>query len=353
MANATDVGSCIESCANGTEDKNAAEYSAISLYVSPPLRIIYTFIVILVVAVVLDAIYCTKKRLGLALDEVEYFFVRCLLISDVVAVVVHNGFVCIVTFCSIVIPRFKGVPCTVASLSYIPYCANSLFVIFVCFDRLLLVTNHYEYVKAMTKRLRYSIVVGVWVFSSLGAFLIFLDPELQSSTTTGICKHRPFTNSFGIVFLLLPSGISGMCAIILNAYLFCVAYKSNMAEDVRRQESGITGKQQNNDNTRKNVLNCQYVRVVWGTRQGALGALLLGGSHLLFGGIFSLFEYMIFPLFHGLKYEMLKYIIATLFGFLNIIAHSLLYGFYFRKVRENIRICQKYFAVNNSQRNRP
>lgn len=353
MEDATDVGSCIESF-NYTEDKNAtSDYhnSVVSLYVSPPLRILCTFIVILLVGIVLDAIYHTKKSPNVNTVAVEFFFVRSLLISDVIAVVVHNGFVCIVAFWSIVSSRFKGVPCTVASLSYIPYCTNSLFVILLCFDRVLFIAKHNEYIQIMTKKLRYGIVFSTWAFSFLGVIPIFLDPQLQSNTTTGICAHRPFSNKFGIVFLLLPSVISGMCAIILNAYVFYIAYKSNVAEDARKQESGVTGDLPNNRDGRQNIMSYQFVRVVWGTRQGALTALLLGGSHLLFGGIFSVFEHIIFPLFQGLTYDILKYILAMLFSFVNIIAHPLLYGIHLKMIRRNIRVCKKCFCVNDAQRN--
>lgn len=343
MANATDVGSCIGACANSTEDKNVTgestshHYSVITLYISPLHRIVFTVVIVFIACVVLEAIHTLKKKCWNTLYEIEYFFVRNLLVSDIIAVVVHNGFVCIVALWSIASPHFKGVSCTIASIFYIPYCANSLFVILACIDRLLFFVQRQPYTQVMKhRRIRYAIVFGVWAFSALGIIPIFLDPELQTNAVTGVCKYRPFSNRFGIVFLLLPSLLSAVIAVIQNAIIFRIAYKAVVAEEQRRKESGSSGKQPKCPIKERNARN---------SRKSAITSLMLGGSHLVFGGIFSVIEFMIFPLFDGLTYDILKYILALYFGFLNISAHSILYGYRMSKIRENMKICGKSSRV--------
>ena len=341
----TDVRSCIKFCANGTEDDNVIgenidrHNSFIPLYISPAHRLVFTIIIVLFASLILDAIRTIKKKNWNVSYSVEFFFVKHLLISDIIAVVVNNGFVCAITMWAIASPQFEGVPCTIASMTYIPYCANSLFVILACIDRLCFITIKEKYVKVMEKkRNRYGVVLGVWVLSALGVIPIFLDPELQSSTITGVCKHRPFSSTFGILFILLPPVLSAVVAVVLSSSVYRVAYKSNAAEEMRKQESGAAGNQPLPVQRSRRERMCL---VLCNTRKGAVTSLLLGGSHLLFGGVFAVIEFMIFPLFDGVTYDVLKYILALYFCFLNIFAHAFLYGYHMRKIRENMRICRQ------------
>lgn len=217
MAYVSGAGSCIESSANNSaEDKNVTGESmshhhntVIALYISPLLRVPLTVAIIFFVCIILNAIYIAKRRNSVRLQAIEFFFVRNLLITDIIAVAVRSSFVWFIAFSAVVAKSFKGVPCTIVSLSYIPYCVNSLSVILVCFDRMLFITDQQRYVRMMRdKKIRYGIICSTWVFGILGIIPIFLDPELRTATITGVCKHRPFSNSFGIVFLLLPSALS-------------------------------------------------------------------------------------------------------------------------------------------------
>ena len=345
MANSTDVGSCIKFCANNTEDQNvigsSTDYrnSVITHYISPVHRIIFTVIIVFFAILILDAIRTVKFKYWNKLYTVELFFVRHLLVSDIIAVVINNGFVCAITLWSIVFPCFKGVPCTIASMAYIPYCANSLFVMLACFDRLCFVAKKEIYVEIMDKKKnRYGIVLGVWALSALSLIPIFMDPELQATTVTGVCKYRPFSSTFGILFLVLPSILSAVVVVVLCTCVYRIAYKSNSAEEKRQRKSGASA---NEPKPEKLSRSDRIIHVLCSTRKGAVTSLLLGGSHLLFGGIFAIVEFMIFPLFGGVTYEVLKYIVALYFGFLNIFTHSFLHGYHMKRIRENMRICGK------------
>ena len=340
-----DVGSCINSCANCIEDDDVTgnctdnRNSIITHYISPVHRVIFTVIIVFFATLILDAIRTIKFKFWNKLYAVELFFVRHLLISDIIAVIINNGFVCVITLWSTASPGFKGVPCTVASMAYIPHCANSLFVILACFDRLCFIAKKDTYVKIMDKKkIRYGIIVGVWAISALSLIPIFMDPELEATTVTGVCKYRPFSSTFGILFLVFPSMLSAVVAVVLCALVYRIAYKSNAAEEKRQRKSGVSA---NNPQPKKVSRTERIIQVLCSTRKGAVTSLLLGGSHLLFGGVFAMIEFMIFPLFDGVTYDVLKYIVALYFSFLNIFAHSFLHGYHMKRIRENMRICGK------------
>jgi len=354
----------------------------IALYISPGIRLLLSILVVVIDFVIIDAIKRTHKRYYNSMDSIEFFFVQSLLASGIIATIVHNSVILGIVINTHIHPDTHGIPCAYVGCSYSTHCANSLFVTIVCVDRMLYFSPHtrQKYIKMMTSKIRNIVVLTVWLLSLLGCALMPLDPELSIKTNTGVCAHRVFIRSFGIIMIFIPSILSALLATVANVYVYCLAHSSAMIQLRQMRPSGsITGGRQSYNNTeandtRRNTItreidqnrrrsqiarhgslfvrrSSQMVRqssrqlvhrgsmffmAISSARKSALTCLILAGSHIIMSGIFPLLEFLLLPHYGGLAYDIPKYIVFVLLSFMNLLFHPLLYGFYFERIRRNI-----------------
>ena len=282
----------------------------------------------------IDAILKTRRRYPQRFHSIEFFFLINLLISGIVTVFITNTVAVSVIINTLVNPDTEGVKCYFVAASQSPRCATSLFVMLVCFDRLMFIANHDQYVRHMTKRRCYIIVGVVWLLTIMGNGVMAFDPTMDIMTTNGVCIHRPFINHYGTIVLILPAFLSVIMVIINSVYLFVVAFRSNAERDRQMNLSGATAK----DNINQRRRQSQFVRVLVMSRKSAYTAIFLASTHLIFGAVFPFIEYMVCPRFEGfLIYDILTAVVFVFFEFINLMIHPLLYGFYVQTIRENMR----------------
>jgi len=361
---------------------NATSYhynKLIALYISPGTRLLMSILVVVVDIVIIDAIKRAHKRYHNSMDSIEFFFVQSLLASGIIATIVHNFVVVGIVINTHIHPDTRGIPCAYVGCSYSTHCANSIFVTIVCIDRMLYFSPHtrQKYIKIMTWKIRNLVVFSVWLLSLFGCVLMPLDPELSIKTNTGVCAHRAFINSIGIIMIFIPSILSALVATVANVYVYCLAHNSAMIQLRQMRPSGSITQSNNNpeaNDTRRNTITgqvdqnrrrsqiarrgSQFVRrgsqmvrqssrqlvhrgsmffmAISNARKSALTCLILAGSHIIMSGILPLLEFMLLPRYEGLAYDIPKYIVFVLLSFTNLLFHPLLYGFYFERIRRNI-----------------
>ena len=282
----------------------------------------------------IDAIRKTRKRYPQRFHSIEFFFLINLLISGIVTVFTTNIVALSVIINTLVNPNTKGVKCHVIAASQSPMCGMSLFVMLVCFDRLMFITSHEPYVRYMTKKKCYITAGIVWFLTIIGNGVMVFDPTMNVMTTNGVCIHRPFVNHYGTIVLILPAFLAVVMAIIQSIYLFVVAFRSNAERDRQMSLSGTAAGDATNHRRRPS----QFLRVLVMSRRSAYTAILLASTHLIFGAVFPFIEYMVCPRFEGiLIYDILTSIVFVIFEFMNLMIHPLLYGFYVQMIRENMR----------------
>ena len=309
------------------------------LYLPLAFRLIFMIIVIYLALCAIDAILTTRRRHTQRLNSIEFFFLINLLISDIVAVVTVNVVALSVILNTVINPDTNGVKCYIIAASRSPSCGTSLFVILVCFDRLMFFTNHNCYVRFMTKKKRYILVGIVWLLTTTGNILLLFDPTMEVMSTNGICIHRPFINHYGTIVIILPSLVSVVMAIIQNVYLFCVAYRSNAEQDRHMNISGITA----NDRSHQRRRSSQFMRVMRMSQKSAFTAILLASAHFIFGAVIPLMKYLVYPRYEAnLLYVVLTSVVFVIFEFVNLMIHPLLYGFYVQLIRQNMRHRELY-----------
>ena len=69
---------------------------------------------------------------------------------------------------------------------------------------------------------------------------------------------------------------------------------------------------------------------------------------MLFEGIFAVLEFIVSSLFDGITYDVMKYLVALYFSFLNIFAHYVLHGYHTRQIHEHMRICGKHTIIRTA-----
>ena len=319
---------------NVTFTKDNLGLRIVELYLPLAIRPVFMSIVIYLSLSAIDAILTTRRRHTQRLNSIEFFFLINLLISDIVTVVVINVVALSVILNTLVNPDTKGVKCYVIAASCSPSCGTSLFVALVCFDRMMFFTNHDRYVRFMTKKRRYLVVIMVWLLTIIGNVMILFDPTLEVMSTNGVCIHRPFINHYGTVVIILPALVSVVMAIIQNIYLFHVAFQSNAEQDRHMSTSGITA----NNRVHQRRRSSQFLRVLRMSQKSALTAILLASAHFIFGAAIPLVKYLVYPRYEAnLPYVMLTSVVFVIFEFVNLMIHPLLYGFYVQLIRQNLR----------------
>ena len=368
-------------CTNTTSDHY---HDMIALYISPGIRLFMSILVIVIDILIIDAIKRAHKRYNNSMDSIEFFFVQSLLASGIIAIIVHNAVVWVVVINTHIHPDTLGISCAYIGCSYSTHCANSVFVTIVCVDRMLYFSPHsrQKYIKIMTWKMRYLVVLGVWMLSLLGCGLMPLDPELNNKTNTGVCSHRVFIKSFGILMIFVPSLLSSLLAIIANVYVYCLAHNSAVIQLRQMRPSGnittsrrsaAANSERRNDERRNTITReieqnrrmsqiarrgSQFVRrgsimvrqnsrqlahrgsmffmAISTARKSAITCLILAGSHIIMSGLFPLLEFLVLPHYEGLAYDIPKYIVFVVLSFLNLLFHPILYGVYFERIRKNI-----------------
>ena len=325
---------------NLTVVKENSDFRIVGLYLPLVFRPILMILVIYLALSGIDAILTTRRRHAQRLSSIEFFFLLNLLISDIITVVMVNVVALSVIVNTLVDPDTEGVKCYVVAASLSPSCATSLFVVLVCFDRMVFCTNHDRYVRFMTKKIRYTVISVVWAITIASNAIIIFDPTMELLTINGVCIHRPFINHYGTVALILPALLSVVMAVIQNIYLFCVAFQSNAEQDGHLSISGIRA---DDPATHQRRRSSHFIRVLVMSRRSAFTAILLASSHFIFGAALPLIEYLVCPRFEGfLTYAVLTSVVFVIFQFINLMIHPLLYGFYVQLIRQNMRHREYY-----------
>ena len=329
---------------NETISDEDLAFQIVSLYLPLGLRPIMSILVVYLALCAIDAIRTTRQRHAQRFDSIEFFFLINLLISDIVTVVISNVVSMSVILNTLANPDAKGVKCYIIAASKSPICATLLFVVLVCFDRMMFITMHDRYVRFMTKKKCYIIIGMVWVLTVVSNVLLVFDPTMELKSTNGVCIHKPFHNHYKTVSLIVPALLSVAMVIIQNSYLFYLAYQSNAEQDRQMTVSGITAHSHNNHRNQES--KSQFLRVLKKTRRSAFTAILLATSHLIFGAGFPVMEYLICPMYKDrISYVALTSVVFVFFEFVNLMIHPLLYGFYVRLIRRHLRHRHLYLCL--------
>jgi len=212
----------------------------------------------------------------------------------------------------------------------------------LCFDRLYSIAAPHHYMRNMTKRKGYVIVLVIWLVSFALSFVSFLDPYITSTKTKGPICGVPLYKNFGLVIIILPLVLSGVFVVIQNIYLYCVVLKTTI-----RNDSG-----QANNNTVKGM------RKAWRkfkeTQKASITLFILSLVSIFFGIITPIVYTIVQVQIRNYLAETIIFLLVANFtSNLNILLHSLLYGYFLHSIREslgfNICLCFRRWSEQSSR----
>jgi len=242
------------------------------------------------------------------------------MITDI-GVTLWNGMITVNMIITLVNPTREGIDCRIIAVGSFPYATNNMMLAALCFDCLYSIVAPHNYRRNMTKRKGGVIVLAIWLVSFALSFVSFLDSHITSTKTKGAICGTPLHKIFGLAIIILPLVFTAVFVVIQNIYLYRVVLKTTT-----RNDSGEA-----NNNTLVGM------RKAWRTfkeTQKASTTLLILSVTSIFFGIIAPIVYTIVQV--QIRNHLAKAVIFSLVvnftSHLNILLHSLLYGYFLHSI---------------------
>ena len=312
---------------NGSDNGNytgVKDYSLIKLYLAVPVRLITSLAVVISASIVLLAI----KKIKRPKQTLHFFFIANLMIADIGVAVIRNGVAIVNMLLTIADPMREGIDCRIVAVTTFTNATNGMMLAALCFDRLYSIAAPLHHRRNMTKRKGYVLVSAIWLISFSLSFVSFLDPQLSSNKTKDSFCGTTLYNNFGLVVYIFPLALTAVFVVIQNTYLYCVVLRT-----VTRNSTGKV------DDTRTAAM----WRMIKETKKASITLLILSGTSVIFGilqplSVIIVQSQSVESLFSTIWFAL----VVPLTNNVNILLHSVLYGFFLHSIRQSLgfNICQ-------------
>jgi len=315
---------------NFTNDSDYGNYTGkhkrqnlllLQLYLALPLRIIMSLAIVISASIVLLAIKKSKKETR----ALHFFFIANLMITDIGVVVIRSSIVIVNMIMTLVNPMREGMDCRIMAVATFPTATNSMMLAALCFDRLYSIAAPHHYRRNMTKRKGCVIVLVIWLIPFALSFVSFFDPHITSTKTKGAICGVPLYKNFGLAIITLPFILSAVFVVIQNIYLYRVVLKT-----IIRNDSGEA-----NNNTVKGMKKAW--KTFKETQKASITLSILSGTSIIFGitnpVILTIVQSQVR---NGLVKVVIFPLVVNFTFYLNILLHSLLYGYFLHSIRESL-----------------
>ena len=304
------------------------DYPLVMLYLAVPLWLITSLATVISASIVLLAIKRSKRNT----ITLHFFFVANLMITDIGVAVIRNGMAMVNLVMTIADPTREGIDCRVVAVTTFPISANAMMLAALCFDRMYSIAAPHHYRRNMTKRKGYVLVLAIWLLSFSLSFVSFLDPKISSNKTKGAFCGATLYKHFGLVAIILPIALTAVFVVIQNFYLYCAVLKT-----VTRNSTSKTG-----DDT-SNTRTARTWRMMKETKKASITLLILSGTSVFFGVLQPVITIIIQSQAEGSLFAVIWFSLTVpLTHNINILLHSVLYGFFLHSIRESLgfNICR-------------
>ena len=313
---------------SGTDHEIVEQGSALPGYVSFLVllfQLIVTTVDLLLAGWVVYTIKITRS-----LHKPHNIFVANLLIS---------GMISALLLCLISVPMIISfqlgvnsfITCFMLKIAFFPIRVTSMTFALIAADKVIAITLPLKYKKVMSFRAVATIISGVWLFaliSTAGSIILNVD-GVTDVPEFGACifKGDAFTEYF--LATVMPVTMDSILAITLNIYLAIVAYQIHKQIE---KETRLSGGSNSSQSEKVTTLK----RKQHNTRQNMKPVITL--LVVIFGNVLII---LVFSVLHMLGrnssvfyQELVEYIIIPNGGYLIHLFNPLVYGLYFRQVRD-------------------
>jgi len=297
-------------------------------------KLIATTVILLLSGWVVYTIKTTRR-----LHKPHNIFVANLLVSGMVAVL----FLCVIPSIMIIsfqleVESFLG--CFAVYFRLLSSNVNNISILIVAADKVVTITLPFKHKRVMTPCVVTAIICGAWLLAVIPtAFSIVMVDGLVEVPEYGTCLIEQMAIIEAVFLFVIPIILSSIITIILNVHLAIKAYQVHKQID---KETALSGRSDSITALRKKQHNIKHHRkpiitllvIILGS---VFIPLLIAPLHLL--GKFLVDSHV----FH----QSMDFVIVPNVVFVVRFFHPLVYGLYFKEVREPMMKRLKRFASMN------
>ena len=308
-----------------TADGQNVHIPASLAYLSLGYKVTTTLTVVLMAGWVIITIRTTRS-----LHNIHNVFIAHLMAADAVSALIS-----LMLTSTMMIGYFTGVGdfigCHVFRFLLFPVTVIHFTFVTISVDKVIAITFPLRYREIMKPRVVLAIISIKWVLAVVLSFHNLFNPEgFTKVAQFGTCKSNSRGLLVSLMTFILPIFFSCLLTVILNIYLTIKAYQ--IRKKIQEESKLSGGNSRNNDQLKalkkKEATIKKHLKPIITLLVVVLGSTSIG---LLFPLLFLLTVF----LESGTLYEeVTRHVVGNNIGFTVLLFHPLVYGLYFKQVRE-------------------
>ena len=291
-------------------------------YLSLVFKMIATTVILLLSGWVVYTIKTTRR-----LHKPQYMFIANLLVAGMMTTLVT----CLVP--SIMIITFQmgvesSLACYVYQFRLISFYVNIISFVVVAADKAVAIRFPLKYKRMMTPRVVATVIGGEWLIASIPtAYAVFFNTDVVSYIPEyGACIFGRSSFIEAAITFIIPMAVVSILTIALNVHLTMKAYR------VHRQiekETRLSGQSENVSSLKKKQRNIRR------NRKPIITLLVVILGSVLVSLLLTLIHHLGRVLIDSKGYqEFMEHVFVPNYSFVIRFFHPLVYGLYFKQVRE-------------------
>ena len=308
-----------------TTDDHSVHLPAYLAYLSLGFKVIATIIVVLLVGWVIITIKITRR-----LQKIHNIFVAHLMAADVISALIS-----LLLTGAMMVGYFTGVgdfiSCHIFKFLLFPAIVANFTFVAISVDKVIAITFPLRYREIMKPRVVFGIITTKWVLAVVLSIVNLFNPNSFTKVAQfGTCQSNDRGLLHTLITFIFPIFLACLLTVILNIYLTIKAYQIRKKI---QEESKLSGGHRR-DNDKLKALKKKEVNIKKHLKPMiTLLVVVLGSTSI--GLLFPLLFFPTVFLESGTLYkEVMRHVVGSNIGFTSLLFHPLVYGLYFKQVRE-------------------
>ena len=307
-----------------TDDKNIHLPTWLA-YLSLGFKFISTAIIVLLAGWVLITIKTTKS-----LQKIHNIYVANLMATEILIALIS-----LLLTSTMMIGSFTGmgdfIGCNVFKFLLFPVAIINFTLLMISVDKVIAITFPLRYRQIMKPRVAFGIIITKWALAvMLFTHNLFNTKGFTKMAQYGTCRTNDSSLLENLMTYLLPMFLSCLLTVILNIYLTIKAYRIHKKI---QEESKLYGGH-SRDNNQLKALKKKHATIKKHRKPLiTLLVVVLGSTSI--GLLFPLLYIPTILLDSPAVYEqVMRYVVGPNIGFISLLFYPLVYGLYFKQIRE-------------------
>ena len=297
-------------------------------YLSSVFRLITTAIILLIAGWVFYTIKITRS-----LHKPHNIFVANLMAADMMMALYACLSSTTMTL-AFAVGEEDFASCNIHKVLYLPANVINCTYLTISLDKLFAITFPFKHMRMMTPRAIGCLIGGSWLLAAVPTVVgLICDPDGYTAVPYGTCLASGYAFLEAALIYILPIILSSFLTIVINVFMAAKAYKIHKQIERETRLSGINHQDQNTDSSNQKQANKIHFKPIITILVVVLGSAFI---NLFFPLLYLLGRYLIEAKAYN---EFMEFIIVPNIIFVVLLLHPLVYGLYFKQVREPMMRC--------------